>query len=92
MGKFRCDCGEMISTSNGIPNPAEWLLVADATVPDSAWDGTVLWPEIYEKATRAYKCPSCARLFVYWDGLDATWTQYDPAHPQGGLGSATTTE
>jgi hypothetical protein len=79
VAKFLCACGDQIRTSGDIPHPYEWLLLADRDVPDGAWAGTVGFKQMYERATHAFKCPTCGRLWVYWDGFDADPQRYDPS-------------
>jgi hypothetical protein len=79
MARFLCACGDQIRTSGDIPHPYEWLLIADRDVPDSAWEGETSIKQIYELANHAFKCPTCGRLWVFWDGFDADPKRYDPA-------------
>jgi hypothetical protein len=79
VGKFLCTCGEQIRTSGEIPHPDEWLLFADKDIPDEAWEGEVGFKELHDRATHAFKCRACGRLWVYWDGFGAEPKRYDPA-------------
>jgi hypothetical protein len=65
--------------SGDIPHEYEWLLLADKDVPDGAWDGSVGFKELYDRATSAFKCPICGRLWVFWDGFESEPQRYDPA-------------
>ena len=79
MAKLLCACGEQIRTSGDTPHPYEWLLLADIDVRDDAWDGSTGFKELYEHATRAFKCPACERLWVFWNGFDSEPQRYDPS-------------
>lgn len=76
MAKFRCLCGEIISTSGDIPNPHEWHLLSD--VEFLSFEPTVTSDEIYQATKLAYRCPKSGHLWVFWDGLDEDPSVYEP--------------
>lgn len=59
VAKFRCTCGEQVSTSGGIPNRQEWHLIADADF-DVDEDATTL----LGRSIHAWRCQRCGRLWV----------------------------
>jgi hypothetical protein len=68
MAKIRCYCNTVLSTSGEIPNPIEWKLLSD--VEFDRFEGMVDAEDIYRAAKSMFRCPTCGRLWVYWDGLD----------------------
>lgn len=76
MAKFRCVCGEPISTSGAIPNPLQWLCISD--VDYDAITGTVDAEELYQQMTLFFRCPRSDHLWIYWDGLDRPPSLYTP--------------
>lgn len=79
MAKFRCVCGETISTSGGIPNPNEWHLLSD--VDFDAFQGLVQAEDVYLATTIMYRCPTSGHLWIYWDGFDRQPSLYGPQSP-----------
>lgn len=76
MAKFRCVCGEVISTSGAIPNPNEWRILSDADFDGIA--GSVEAEEVYRKSRCLYRCTNSGHLWVFWGGLDAPPHVYRP--------------
>jgi hypothetical protein len=68
MAKFRCYCDTIIQTSGLIPNPNEWKGLSDQQFDE--WDGQIDVEEIYRAATSFFKCPTCGRLWFYWNGFE----------------------
>jgi hypothetical protein len=56
MAKFRCACGEVITTSGAIPNPNEWLYISDV-----ASDAGVVraWPSDRRRRRLGNGCRGC---------------------------------
>jgi hypothetical protein len=79
VAKFLCACGDQIHTSGYVPHPYGWLLFADQDIPEGAWKGNVGFKELYDRATHAFKCPTCGRLWVFWDGFEGEPQRYDPS-------------
>lgn len=75
MAKFLCRCGAVIHTSGGIPNPHQWMLVSDMDFDQLAPAGS---DALYRAATIAFRCGSCNRLWIYWDGFDSEPISYAP--------------
>lgn len=67
MARYLCDCGEVIRTSGGIPNPSEWLLIS-STDYDS-FVGQVDAEELLQRMTSLFRCPKCDSLWVFWAGF-----------------------
>ena len=76
MAKFRCVCGEVISTSGGIPNPNEWRCMSDIDF-DTVY-GTIDAEQLYQRMTIFYRCPISDHLWIFWSGLDSPPTLYEP--------------
>ncbi|MGI2032187.1 hypothetical protein ACRQ1B_07305 [Rhizobium panacihumi] len=76
MPSIACKCGERLRYGD-IPNPIEWLLIADTDFDEVT--GPVDAESLYQKATHMLKCPSCRRLWVYWDGFREAPTCYGTA-------------
>ena len=76
MAKFRCVCGESISTSGSIPNPLEWELISDTDF--DAFTGLVQAEDIYQAATMMFRCPKSDHLWIFWRGIDQPPTLYSP--------------
>ena len=82
MAKFRCVCGEVISTSGGIPNRNEWRVLSDVEFDELV--GTVDIEELYRRMRIMYRCPASDHLWVFWDGFDAPPHLYSPEDlPEG---------
>jgi hypothetical protein len=78
VAKFLCECGETIRTSGDIPHPHEWLLFADQAISDEAWEGP--FSDLYNTiAIHAFKCPTCGRLWVFWNGIQERPQCYKPS-------------
>jgi hypothetical protein len=78
MGQFVCRCGDVIRTTGEIPHPYEWLLFADQAIADEGWEGP--FRDLYNTiAIHAFKCPTCRRLWVFWDGVQAEPQCYTPS-------------
>jgi hypothetical protein len=77
MAKFKCVCGEQITTSGYIPNADEWRLISD--IEFDTIEGTVDAESLYRRMKIAYRCPSSDHLWVFWDGFDAPPRLYAPS-------------
>jgi hypothetical protein len=76
MAKFRCVCGQPISTSDGIPNTLEWRLISDIDFEQIT--GLVDAESLYRRMRIMYRCPASDHLWVFWDGFDAPPKLYGP--------------
>ncbi len=76
MSKFRCVCGEILSTSGEIPNPTEWLAIAD--VQFDVYAGEIASEELYSTFTHVLVCPRSGHLWVFKDGFDSEPSGYEP--------------
>ena len=61
MAKFRCLCGQPLSTSGSIPNPDEWHCLSDADF--DAVEGLVNAEDLYTQSTIMYRCPASGHLW-----------------------------
>ena len=83
MSKFRCVCGHVISTSGAIPNPDEWLYIADTDF--EGFEGALDAEVLYRRLGRAYLCPVSGHLWVFRSPDDATpvgFGRLDPSERQ----------
>lgn len=79
MAKFKCVCGETISTSGLVPNPSEWRVLSDTDF--DAFQGLVKAEDVYQAATIMYRCPVSDHLWIYWQGFDQPPSLYSPESP-----------
>lgn len=86
MAKFRCVCATIIQTSGEIPNPLEWKMMSDSKF--EAFDGLVDAEEIYRACDSFFRCPTCGRLWVFWNGVDEEPQCYAPERIADKDGSA----
>lgn len=77
MAKFLCRCGSVVRTSGAIPNPAELLLISDVKYDE--FHGEVNAEALYREMTHAFRCSTCGRLWIYWDGMESVPTEYAPS-------------
>jgi hypothetical protein len=73
MPSLMCKCSKRISYGE-IPCQDEWLLVSD--VEFDRFTGQVDAEAIYGAATSLLKCPSCERLWVFWNGFQSPPFEY----------------
>lgn len=83
MAKFLCACGGLIRTSGGIPNPQQWNLISDEGF-EVFWESEVDASRVYSEFIHAYRCDDCGRLWIFWQGYDASPTEYVPVESAGG--------
>lgn len=76
MAKFKCVCGETISTSGLMPNPNEWRVLSDADF--DAFEGLIQAEDVYQAATIIFRCPVSDHLWIYWRGFDQPPSLYSP--------------
>lgn len=70
-----CKCGEKL-TYGEIPNPIEWLTISDKNY--DSYEGKVDSENLYEEMKSILRCPSCDRLWIFWDGFEANPVCYTP--------------
>ena len=75
MPKMLCRCGETLRWSE-IPNPIEWLLIADTAYDE--YHNQVDAESLYRAMTHLLRCPTCDRLWVFWEGFPSDPTEYVP--------------
>lgn len=76
MAKFRCVCGETISTSGAIPNPNEWRCISDVDLEQ--FFGTDRMEQLYQEMVIFYRCPVSDHIWVFWDGIENEPSLYAP--------------
>ena len=81
MSKFRCVCGEILTTSGSIPNPIEWLWISD--VDFDRFAGSVDGEEVYACFGHAFRCPASGHLWVFEAGMDAAPICYARVESRG---------
>lgn len=72
MPKMLCRCGEVLRLGE-IPCPIEWRIISDPkleTFPDQ-----VDVEELYLATDSMVRCPTCDRLWIFWNGETAA-TEY----------------
>lgn len=75
MRKFRCVCGQVISTSG--ESRDEWLILQEQAF-GQLWDMGETFEEVFHAAKRMYLCPKSGHLWVFWSGLGKAGTCYYP--------------
>ena len=75
MPKLQCICGDQVNLGD-IPNKNEWLIVSDEDYDQ--FEGAVDAESLYVAMKSMIVCPSCSRLWVFWDGKDAEPRAYIP--------------
>ncbi len=75
MKKFRCVCGEVISTSG--ESPHEWLIIREQTF-GASWDAGESFDAVFQKMQRMYICPRSGHLWIFWSGFEKPGTCYEP--------------
>ena len=76
VAKWICACGTELRDSGDIPHPYQWMLTSDQDF--EAFTGLVQAEDVYINATVGFRCPSCGRLHVFWQGFDVKPTVYAP--------------
>ena len=76
MAKWLCACGTTIRSSGGIPNPSQWMLISDQDF--DAFTGLVQAEDVYTNMTVAFRCPTCDRLHIFWQGMSEDPVVYAP--------------
>ena len=73
MPSLMCKCGRKLSWS-AIPNPIEWKFIADEDFDH--FTGDVDAEEMYAQMSSFLRCPTCQRLWVFWDGCESEPSEY----------------
>lgn len=76
MAKLRCVCNTAIQTSGPIPNELEWKILSD--VEFDRFEGQIDSEEIYLASSSMFRCPTCDRLWIFWNGMDKPPLCYKP--------------
>ena len=80
MSKFRCICGEILTTSGEIPNRDEWLYISD--VEFERYTGNIEAERLYRAFGRAFVCPRSGHIWVFKDGMAGDPVGYAPLKPR----------
>ncbi len=73
MPKFLCTCKEVLSYSD-IPCKIEYKFISDVEYDE--FYGEIDAEKLYEQMKSFIKCPTCHRLWVFWDGYNNKPTEY----------------
>jgi hypothetical protein len=76
MPKFVCACGEIIPLGE-IPCPHEWRFISDADF--DRFDGMIDADEVYRSMKSFVRCPSCRRVWIFWNGFGSAPEELLPA-------------
>lgn len=79
MPGLNCACGCRISFGQ-IPCKDEWLFISDERFDGVS--GTLDSEELYKQMSSFLKCPSCGRLWLFWNGYSSEPQEFIPV---GGL-------
>jgi hypothetical protein len=86
VAKIRCVCATIIQTSGGIPNELEWKILSD--VDFDIFEGMVNAEDIYLASKSMFRCPTCGRLWVFWNGMEQSPQCYKPENLSESDGTA----
>lgn len=73
MPSIKCSCNQRINLGS-IPNKDEWLLISDIQYDE--FSGTIDAEKLYQRMKPLIKCPNCARLLIFWNGFNESYTTY----------------
>jgi hypothetical protein len=71
-----CKCGYRISYGE-IPCSDEYLFISD-TEFESHWDKELDTQKLYEAMNGFLKCPTCGRLWIFWNGYQKAAQEFLP--------------
>lgn len=74
MPSYLCKCQHRIDYSE-IPAEASYHLVADLDAEVD--DDLVTYNATWTAAAEVLRCPSCGRLWVFWNGMNQAPTEYE---------------
>jgi len=67
MSGFICKCGNVIKFRE-IPHPNEWLFISEKEFDKHIEEQNE--ESLYNKMKSMFECPSCKRIWFFWDGFD----------------------
>ena len=70
-----CKCGEPLRYGE-IPNPIEWLFISDSEYDKIS--GMFDSEDLYRQMKSFLQCPTCKRLWFFWEGFDKDPLEYVP--------------
>jgi len=73
MPGIACKCGSVIMMGD-IPNPNEWLFIADTDFDH--FEGMVDVESLYKQMKSFVVCQNCGRLYLYLNGFNEAPTVY----------------
>jgi hypothetical protein len=79
--RIRCACGEMLADQL-VPNPIGWLLTSESAF--EAFAGKVDAEDVYVSMEKALKCPTCGRLWIFWEKTSRWPQEYVPVERRDG--------
>ena len=73
MPAILCSCGKRLSLGR-IPCEIEWKIISDTKLIEMPEQ--IEMEQLYEAMSPMFKCPHCARLWVYWNGFQNAPQEY----------------
>ena len=73
MPAYLCKCGSRVSVGD-IPCEHQWNFISDASM--CGFDDSVNTNELDKEMKMFFKCPSCMRLAMFWNGWENEPTFY----------------
>lgn len=80
MGKFRCVCDTVISTSG--EQPYEWLIVEEQRY-GAAWDAGQTLEDVFPQTRPLFVCPVSGHVWIFWNGFGEPASCYAPTDVRG---------
>lgn len=74
MPSYLCRCQKRIDYTE-IPAASSYYLVADEAA--EVQDDLVTYVANWTESTNVLRCPSCDRLWVFWNGMGGVPTEYE---------------
>ena len=73
MPAYMCKCGSRVSVG-AIPCDDQWSFIADTDY--DKYEGKIDAEKLYKEMKEFFKCASCNRLAMFWNGWDSDPTFY----------------
>ncbi|TQV88292.1 hypothetical protein [Aliikangiella coralliicola] len=73
MPAYMCKCRTRVSVGR-IPCDHQWNFMSDVEL--DRYEDKADVEELYKEMKEFFKCPSCERLAMFWDGWDSNPTFY----------------
>ena len=78
MPQIRCSCGEILKYGD-IPCEIEYLFMSDTEF--DKFSGMVDSEALFQRMKSFLQCPSCGRLWVFWNGYREAPQEFSPGGP-----------